>query len=475
VGPSDATRLSARGSAWGALPGLASGALSGALSGVVAAWLALTLALPAPANAQPAGPSAEALAAESRVQQGYALRSILGDIDRIERIAFPLQRAAAPYCEGRRQASGGAAPRSAGQLPAALRAAAPDVGLDDRSRFNTVLPGSPLALAGVQPGDGLLALGGQTAPEGVAAAGWFQQQVDQQWARQPGPLPLRVLRGARPLELALTPQPVCTLVLNYVMNDAVNAAAGPGQLLVASGMLRFATDDADLAVVLAHELAHAVLRHPDAALEAARARGDRGNTPARDPYRQDKERDADRLGLYLAAAAGFDITRAAELWRRMAAREPGAIQGGFGTTHPSTPERFLRLQAVAGEVAARQARGDTLTPPLAELKLQQDAPGGSRAAEEAARPGNLPAPAAVAGLNDEARAAYTAFLALRERPRALALSPRGHVAMHSGEDAASEALAQCNALARGACRLVALDDGWLGAPFVSVEALPAAQ
>ena len=440
------------------------------LRGARALFFVLWVALLAPAAAaQAARPSAEALATEQRVQQGYALRAFMADIDRIERIAFPLLRAAAPYCEGRRAASAGAAPRSLAQLPPALREAAADVGLDERPRFNAVLPGSPLAAAGVQPGDVLLALGTQAVPGGANATAWFQQQVEQASARDAQALRLAVQRGGQRLELALTPVPLCTLALRYAISDAVNAAAGLGQLVVASGMLRFAVDDADLALVLGHEVAHAVLRHPESVAEAARARGEISSDAERDPYRQDKERDADRLGLYLTAAAGFDVSRAADLWRRMAARAPGAIQAGFGATHPSTPERFLLLQAVAAEVAARQARGETLTPPLADLKLRQDEPGGARAAAEAAKPGPLPALDALPSLNDEARAAYQAFLAMRERPRALVLSPRGHVALRSGEGAAAEALASCNAMARGLCRLVALDDGWLGAPFVPVE------
>lgn len=405
------------------------------------------------ATAQSPRPSVDAIAAEARVQQAYALQALFADVDRVERVSFPLLRAAAGYCGERRQWALGPAPRSVAQVPQALRDAAPDVGLDERLRFALVVAGTPLALAGVQPGDALLAVNGEAVPVGPSALAWFHQQVAQQWTLTRQPLQLRLQRANRTLALAATPLALCGTAVRYAIADAVNAAAGVNGLLVTSGMLRFAADDAELALVLSHELAHAVLRHPDTAARLSSRY-----------YSQEKERDADRLGLYLSAAAGYDIGRAADLWRRMAVRAPGSIRDDFSASHPSSPERFLLMRATASEIAVRQRRGDNLLPPLAELALRPDAAGSST--DDKVVPQPLPALAQLPFLNDEGRAAYEAFVSTRERPRALALSLRGHVSMRSGADAAAEALASCNVLARGACRLVAQDDVWLGAGFL---------
>jgi Zn-dependent protease with chaperone function len=175
----------------------------------------------------------------------------------------------------------------------------------------------------------------------------------------------------------------CTFQVDLKEDDAVNAATDGSRIVVHTGMLRFVRDDHELAVVLAHELAHNVLGHVD------RTRGNQiiggllgllvdlgiatagvntqgtftrlGSQGGRLVYSQEFEMEADYLGLYFVARAGFDINRAPDFWRRMGI-EKGGIEQNFAATHPSTPERSVLLERTIREIQNKWQREDRLIP-----------------------------------------------------------------------------------------------------------------
>jgi len=83
-------------------------------------------------------------------------------------------------------------------------------------------------------------------------------------------------------------------------------------------------------------------------------------------FSQDFESEADYVGLYYTARAGYDIHNVPDLWRRMAVENPGAIT--MGNTHPSTSQRFVALEAAAAEIEAKRKDGRALQP---EMKTAQ--------------------------------------------------------------------------------------------------------
>jgi hypothetical protein len=107
-------------------------------------------------------------------------------------------------------------------------------------------------------------------------------------------------------------------------------------------LLSILESDAELAVILGHELAHALL--------------DDGLEPA------DAERDADTLGLYLAARAGYDISVARDLSERFVREFPLALEVRTGHTYLSSPERSLALDATTREIQRKLDRGEPLEP-----------------------------------------------------------------------------------------------------------------
>jgi hypothetical protein len=83
-------------------------------------------------------------------------------------------------------------------------------------------------------------------------------------------------------------------------------------------------------------------------------------------YSQDFEREADYVGLYIMAWAGLPVDKASGFWRRMAVEHPTGIV--FSTTHPTTAERFVRLEQWAKEVNGKLASGEAFGP---EMKDQR--------------------------------------------------------------------------------------------------------
>lgn len=167
----------------------------------------------------------------------------------------------------------------------------------------------------------------------------------------------------------------CPVSADLVDNDKVNAFTDGVKIGITTGMMRFVRNDDELAFVLSHELAHAALNHIgkqagnvllgtlvgaalDLGLAAAGANtgglGTRlGQNLGTLAFSQEFEMEADYLGLQVAARAGFDISKAADFYRRMGVEHPGSIRGNFLATHPGSSERTVAIEAAAREIQSK--------------------------------------------------------------------------------------------------------------------------
>jgi Zn-dependent protease with chaperone function len=197
----------------------------------------------------------------------------------------------------------------------------------------------------------------------------------------------RTKRGGAPKELVAPISGVCTFDVIAQHGSELNAAADGKHIFVETAMLRFASDE-ELSVVIAHEIAHNAMHHLDAqaknalggamlgALADIASAAGHVNTHGRytklgaevgaQVYSQDFEREADYVGLYIMAWAGLPVDKAAGFWRRMAVEHPTGIL--FSTTHPTTAERFVRLEQWAREVDRKLLSGEAFGP---EMKDQR--------------------------------------------------------------------------------------------------------
>ncbi len=150
-----------------------------------------------------------------------------------------------------------------------------------------------------------------------------------------------------------------------VLDDAqVNAYCAPGgKIAVYTGLIAKiqATDD-ELAAVMGHEIAHALREHAReraskqqltglgaAVLGAAtgvnaNAYGALGTAFITLPNSRDNESEADRMGLELAARAGYNPQAAITLWQKMSAQSGGNAPPQWLSTHPNDASRIADLQ-----------------------------------------------------------------------------------------------------------------------------------
>ncbi len=162
---------------------------------------------------------------------------------------------------------------------------------------------------------------------------------------------------------------------NLVQDSSVNAFAMPGgKTAVLTGILPVCEDANGLAVVLGHEIAHAVARHGNERMSqlllvqlggmalsealseqpqltqqlALIAFGVGTQVGVLLPYSRIQESEADRLGLIFMAMAGYDPREAVGFWQRME-KQGGQSVPEFLSTHPSTENRIQDIRKLIAE------------------------------------------------------------------------------------------------------------------------------
>jgi predicted Zn-dependent protease len=155
------------------------------------------------------------------------------------------------------------------------------------------------------------------------------------------------------------------------MNE-VNAWCMPGgKIAVYTGLLdQIKPTDAELAAVMGHEIAHALREHARERVSQQMATNVglsvlsvvTGSDAASDlggkltdvmftlPNSRTHETEADRMGVELAARAGYDPSAAVTLWRKMGAAAQGNTPPEILSTHPSAESRIADLQAASQQV-----------------------------------------------------------------------------------------------------------------------------
>ena len=158
---------------------------------------------------------------------------------------------------------------------------------------------------------------------------------------------------------------------NLVESNQVNAWCMPGgKIVVYTGLLPITQNEAALAVVMGHEITHALARHGSermtqgiaqqyggAALSVLLANKSQGiqslamtaygvgsNYAVILPFSRNQEYEADQFGLNFAAMAGYNPQEAIPLWQRMEQAGGGSRPPEFLSTHPSEGNRIARLQ-----------------------------------------------------------------------------------------------------------------------------------
>lgn len=159
---------------------------------------------------------------------------------------------------------------------------------------------------------------------------------------------------------------------NLVQDQSVNAFCMPGgKIVVYEGLLPVTKDEASLAIVLGHEIAHAVAKHSaeqmskqiknqygteilgqvlnaagvsSGTTQLAQIIAQKGLQFRSLKYSRDNESEADRMGLIFAAMAGYEPNVAVSFWQRMAQMTGNSNQSDVFSDHPSDAKRIAAIK-----------------------------------------------------------------------------------------------------------------------------------
>ncbi len=183
-------------------------------------------------------------------------------------------------------------------------------------------------------------------------------------------------RDGTPHTVAVTPVASCGGRAYLSEEPVVNAYADGESIFFTRQMMKMTQKDEELALVIGHEIAHNSRKHIESkkgnamigvvfggAISVATGINvmNLGSNLGAAAFSQDFEAEADYVGLYHAARAGYDIDNAPYFWCRMAAENPAGIDA-VGGSHPSDSHRFVALEATVKEINAKKAKGLPLIP-----------------------------------------------------------------------------------------------------------------
>jgi len=229
----------------------------------------------------------------------------------------------------------------------------------------------------------------------------FMRQVSARMKIVDDPLLNDYLFGLGALLVSASQQTRSTFTFFLVDDPAINAFAAPGGFIgVNSGLMLAATNESQLAGVLAHEVAHVTQRHiarayaasktsslPTAAAilaaillggsnpqasQAAIATGLAASQQLQLNYTRANEYEADRLGIQFLARADFDPNGMVDFFGLLERRNTldGVSPPEYLSTHPLSSNRVAEARSRAEALATAQQRDDSMTFQLARARLE---------------------------------------------------------------------------------------------------------
>ena len=256
-----------------------------------------------------------------------------------------------------------------------------------------IVKNSPADKAGLTVGDIILELEGFTFPEGKNALKKISKHFKDFEEKEKKKI--KIDRNGQILKFDINQIKICNYPIIFTQDKIVNAYADGKSIIMTQGMVDYAKDDNEIALVIAHELAHNDRGHLDAKKKntlimgsigfildlmtiyysGGTAGGDAQNTEmwskiGSEAYSVEFEKDADYGGVYYAYRAGYDISNVKNFWERIGSENPKQI--AISSTHPATAERYLQIEKTVEEINKKKSDGLALIPNEKEIKTKQE-------------------------------------------------------------------------------------------------------
>ncbi len=263
------------------------------------------------------------------------------------------------------------------------RAAESKYNLSGQIHVSHVGPGSVADLAGLKEGDVIQSVNNTLTPYGKDAPKKFTDNL-KELGKSGEPVEFTIRRGSDEKKIAIKPTQACDFNVMLSPDDVKNAYADGKNIVFYKGMVDFFRSDEEMALVFSHELAHNSMKHIDAkkknavlggilgfVLDIAAAAGGvntngdftrMASNAGAGVYSVEFEQEADYVGLYFMAQAGYKIDEAPNFWRRMATSNSSSIS--MKSSHPTHPERFLALETTVKEIKDKIANNQPLKPEM---------------------------------------------------------------------------------------------------------------
>ena len=266
------------------------------------------------------------------------------------------------------------------------------INLGSRVSIIDIVKNSPADKAGLTLGDVILEVEGFIFPEGKNALKKISKHfkdIEEKPVKR-----IKIDRKGEILTFDINQKKICNYPIIFTQDKIVNAYADGKSIIMTQGMVDYARDDNEIAMVIAHELAHNDRGHLDAKKKntlimgsigfildlmtiyysGGTAGGNAENTEmwskiGSQAYSVEFEKDADYGGVYYAYRAGYDISQVKNFWERIGSENPKQI--AISSTHPATSERYLQIDKTVKEINKKKKDGLALVPNEKEIKTKE--------------------------------------------------------------------------------------------------------
>jgi hypothetical protein len=311
---------------------------------------------------------------EAGVQRRMAVEERIALTDRLSRVSLPLLVNGLPLCGDRVTWYLGMETASEDMFTAEWRQASREVlGVNEHVTVTRVYEDTPAQAAGLRKGDRILMVNGAKIEPGKKCYDTYLERLDAA-LKHGRSVSFWIERDGAPRLVEAAPAQRCGYPVIMDDTDVINALATGDMVIVNKGLLRFTETDAEVALIVGHELAHNVMEHGlkgsgnqmiGAAIDGIIA-GITGvysnaftNAGAM-AYSQEFEQEADYVGIYFMERGGYDSTGVPKFWRRMGANNPYSI--GHASSHPTSASRTVFLEECVKEIKAKRKAGQELLP-----------------------------------------------------------------------------------------------------------------